>query len=104
MAGVLRFIAWASLFGALGDAALAIWALLLIGESGASFAVSVDSFLRAAVSWLYWIKALAAMVLPDAFVEWLFALPSLVYFPARVAINIALSGLLFALARRWVRA
>ncbi|MEM7281093.1 MAG: hypothetical protein AAF438_05655 [Pseudomonadota bacterium] len=49
--------------------------------------MTVDSFLRDHVSFIYWVKQVAYFVLPRSFVDWLFALPALVYFPVRVVVS-----------------
>lgn len=100
MRTVLLVLAWSGLFGIAGDGALALFAAWLIVEAGAGLGLSVDGFLRDFVPVLYWVKELARSLLPSTLVDWLFGLPALVYFPARVAINLAFSWAMFALARR----
>lgn len=90
----------ASIIGSAFDGAIALYALLVLGMSEAGIGISVDLFLRDFLAILYWIKELARMVLPEAVVAWIFALPALVYFPARVVLGVLLGGWALAVARR----
>lgn len=97
---LLLAFGWASVIGSAFDGAIALYALLVVGMGEAGIGISVDLFLRNFLAILYWIKELARLVLPETVVAWIFALPALVYFPARVVLGIALGAWAFAAARR----
>lgn len=39
---------------------------------------------------IYWIKQIAYYVMPQSFATWLFDLPALMYFPARILMSIVI--------------
>lgn len=96
----LLIIAWASVAGSVFDGLIAGWLVFLGAAGEAPYAISVDAHLRNHLAFLYWVKDLALLLLPDGFVVWLFALPALVYFPVRVAMSVVIGGLAFSAARR----
>ncbi len=100
MKATLRVFFWLLIIGSLADGALAAHAGFLVAVHGEPASLPVDTHLRDFVPTLYWIKAIATMVLPDAIVRWLFALPSLVYFPARIVFSLALGLVLLLVSRR----
>lgn len=87
----LLAIGWSSMLGSFVDGALAIYALwaVLISE-GATASLTVDAFLKDYAASVYWVKQFAFYVLPDGAVNWLFAVPALLYFPFRVLMSIVI--------------
>lgn len=96
----LFVIGWASLIGSILDAAIGLYAFSLVAAGVAGTGISVDTFLRDFLGVLYWIKDLAFRFMPAAVVYWLFGLPALVYFPARVVLGLAVGRWALSVARR----
>jgi len=97
----LLVFAWLSIIGSIADGLIALYGIWLIAvEQLFHWSVSVDTFLRDGLPLLYWVKRVAELVLPEVFVEWLFALPALVYFPVRILLSLILSIIAFAVVRR----
>ncbi|MFN3960673.1 MAG: hypothetical protein ACK4NP_12265 [Parvularculaceae bacterium] len=89
-----------SVAGSLIDAAIT---LLLVGfiAVGASPAdLSVDDHVKEHLPFLYWARDVAEAVFADPFVLWLFALPALLFFPARLLVSAILGGWALKAARR----
>jgi hypothetical protein len=98
-------LGWSSLLGNLGDGTLAVFALgVVYVTQAADFTITVETFLREHVSWLYWVKAVATSLLPTSVVTWLFGLPALVYFPIRVTMGTVVGWWAFVQAKRLARA
>jgi len=100
MKASLRIFFWLLIIGSLADGALAAHAGYLVTVQGEPSSLPVDTHLRDFVPALYWVKTIAAMVMPDTIVRWLFALPSLVYFPARIVFSLALGLVVLFISRR----
>lgn len=101
MRGVLLFFGWASFVGSIVDGAIAVFALwIIVSASEPLFAMTVDQHLREHLHFIYWVKQVGYFVLPDGFVNWLFALPALVAFPVRVVASAALGGWALSVAKR----
>ena len=77
----LIIVAWASFLGSGFDGAITVFLGWLIATGEASMSLTVDAHLRDHLPFLYWVRALAEAILPQSFVDWVFALPALVYFP-----------------------
>lgn len=81
-------LGWVSVIGSFGDAALgliALWHTIVTGAAPPS--ISLDAFLKEYLGFVYWVKQVAYYVLPSGFVNWLFGLPALVYFPVRILLS-----------------
>jgi len=97
----LLFIGWASVLGSLFDTLIAVHALVIIaGDGWNNLMMSVDEHLRAHLTFLYWIKDVAYVILPNGFVDWIFALPALVYFPIRLVLSIVVGAWALSTARK----
>lgn len=97
----LIIIGWASIVGSIGDGLIGIYALGIIGREGwEDISMSVDTLLREALPFLYWVKTLAAMVLPGKLVEWIFAMPALIYFPGRLSLSLLIGLWAFSTAKK----
>ncbi|MEM9173428.1 MAG: hypothetical protein AAGA84_12070 [Pseudomonadota bacterium] len=55
-----------------------------------AWSISVDTLFQQFLSFIYWIKQLAYWVLPDSFVQWVFALPAIPYFAVRLVISVGI--------------
>jgi hypothetical protein len=101
MRSFLLILGWISIIGSIGDAVLALYALWVISRGGwTNIGLEVDSLLQQHLPFLAWVKELAKFVLPDSAVLWIFNLPSLVYFPARVAMGFAIGWWVLAMAEK----
>lgn len=96
----LLFLGWVSLVGSLFDGAIAAFLAWLIVAGEALIDISVDMHLKDHLSFVYWVKGVAYMLFPETFVDWLFALPAMIYFPVRVAVSIVIGAWLLQMARR----
>lgn len=96
----LLILGWSSILGSLGDGAIALYALWVIGSNGwLETWMTVDTFLREHINFLYWVKQVATRVMPQPIVSWLFALPALAYFPARIVLSCLIGWWALAKAR-----
>ena len=87
----LLFIGWASIVGSFFDGALWLYSIwVVVVNASVAVGVSLDEFLRDYVAFIYWVKQVAFYVMPKGFVTWLFGLPSLVYFPARIIMSLVI--------------
>ena len=97
----LLWVGWASVVGSIGDGLIAVLALVVVGNAGwAMPGPSVDALLAGYLPALYWVKSIALLAMPGGVVAWLFALPALVYFPARIAMSALIGWAAFVAARR----
>lgn len=97
----LLWVGWASVVGSVGDGLIAVLALVVVGNAGwAMPGPSVDALLAGHLPALYWVKSVALLAMPGGFVAWLFALPAVVYFPARIAMSALIGWAAFVAARR----
>ena len=97
----LLWVGWASVVGSVGDGLIAALALVVVGNAGwAMPGLSVDALLAGQLPTLYWVKSVALWTMPGGVVSWLFALPALVYFPARIALSALIGWGAFVGARR----
>ncbi|MEL6360434.1 MAG: hypothetical protein AAFR21_05070 [Pseudomonadota bacterium] len=86
----LLWIGWLSLVGSLFDGFIAGLLCILVITDQAPTTLSVDTHLREHLPFLYWIRAVAEFLFPEPFVVWLFGLPAMIYFPARVIVSVVL--------------
>ena len=87
----LLFIGWASFIGSFFDGGLWLYCMwLVIVNESVHLGVSIDEFLKNHVAFIYWVKQLAYFVMPRGWVDWLFNLPSLVYFPTRMLMSLVI--------------
>lgn len=101
MRTLILVLAWSGVAGGLIDGAIFLWALWHVFVAGtATVAITVDTHLLEHLTWLYWIKDFAYWLLNDGFVDWLFGLPALAYFPFRIIVNFAIGAWMFALLKR----
>ncbi len=100
----LVWFGWISVVGSVGDGAIAAWLGWLVLAGDAPSGMSVDAHLRDHLPWLYWVRDVAEVVLPQPVVEWVFGLPALVYFPVRVGMSIVLGWWALSVAARMKRA
>lgn len=84
----LLALGWSSIVGSFGDGAIGLYALWVVGSAGwAEPWMAVDTLFQQHLSFIYWVKQVAYHVLPGGVVAWIFGLPALVYFPARIAMS-----------------
>jgi len=96
----LLFLGWASLIASILDGIIILYALWLIYGAGiAALSMTVDIHLRDHLSFLYWVKDLAFAVLPSGFVEWIFSLPTIAYFSARMVVSYFFGNWLLSIAK-----
>ncbi|MEL6688260.1 MAG: hypothetical protein AAFP97_11655 [Pseudomonadota bacterium] len=98
---VFIILAWSGAIGAVTDAAItafAAWHVLVSPDLGLQ--LSVDDHLKTHLPFLYWLKSVAYALAPDSFVDWLFNLPALAYFPFRILINLLFGWWMLKLATK----
>ena len=79
---------WMSVIGSILDALLAVVALVIaIASTSHGFDISSDTLFKEYLPWLYWVKALAYVVLDRGFVDRVFALPAIGLFTVRAVIS-----------------
>lgn len=98
--GFLLFIGWGSMASSVFDGALFAFLVWLAAGGQADWMMTLDAHLKDHVPWLYWVRDVAEFVMPMAVVEWLFALPAIVYFPVRILMSIVIGGWALSAARR----
>lgn len=97
----LLVLGWLSVVGSIGDGAIALYALWVVGSEGwANAGLQVGPLLEQHLPVLYWVKDVARVVLPGSVADWVFGLPALVYFPARVLIGCIVGWWTLAAAKR----
>lgn len=97
----LLALGWSSIVGSFGDGAIGLYALWAIGAAGwVEPWLPVDTLLQQHLPFIYWVKQVAFHVLPAGLVGWLFGLPALVYFPARIAMSCVIGWWALATARK----
>lgn len=97
----LLVFGWLSVIGSIGDGVIALCALWIIGAGGWSdLGLQVGPLLQQHLPFLYWVKDIAAFVLPASVVAWVFGLPALVYFPVRVVLGCVAGAWALAVAKR----
>ena len=96
----LLIFGWTSLVGSIFDAAIAVYVTWLVAMGDAPLSITMDAHLREHLPFIYWVRDVAEYLFPQNFVDWLFGLPALIYFPARVIISIIIGGVALRVARR----
>ncbi|MBQ4832297.1 hypothetical protein J8L70_03495 [Pseudoalteromonas sp. MMG010] len=87
----LLFIGYSSVIGSFGDAGLGLYALWLVASTDfVSMAISLDEFLKNYVTYIYWVKSIAFIVMPKGVATWLFSIPALIYFPIRILMSMVI--------------
>lgn len=95
---------WLSVIGSIGDGAIALYALWIVGASGwGTLGIEVGSLLEQHLAFLYWVKDVARIVLPVSIVTWIFSLPALLYFPVRVAMGCVIGWWALSAAKKMGR-
>ena len=97
----LLVFGWLSVIGSIGDGAISLYALWVVGSGGwTDLGLQVGPLLEKHLPVLYWVKDVARFVLPASVVTWVFDLPALVYFPVRVAMGCVIGWWALAKAKR----
>jgi hypothetical protein len=97
----LLIFGWASFVSSLLDVAVALFAFWVVAAGGWSEpSLSADTLLREQLPFIYWVKQLASYVLPQVFVDWMFAWPALVLFPLRAVVSTLIGAWALSTARR----
>ena len=97
----LLALGWSSIVGSFGDGAIGLYALWVIGSSGwVELGMPVQTLLQQHLPFIFWVKEVASQVLPAGVVAWIFGLPALVYFPARIALSCVIGWWALATARK----
>jgi len=90
--------------GGIIDAATALLLLVrLVALGGAPASLTVGDHLRDHLPALYWVRDVAAIVMPDPAVIAIFALPVLVFSPLRIAPGLLIGAAALEAARRMPR-
>lgn len=100
MRTALLWFAWISLLGSAGDGLMALIVTGFVASGAASPAITVEQHLSAHMPWLMVVRDIGYAFLPARLVDWIFGLPALAYFPARVVISTVLGVWAMRAARR----
>jgi hypothetical protein len=104
MRSFLIFIGWASLVGSVLDSAITLFTLWIIADGGwTEPGISVETLLRVYFPFIYWVKQIAFLLLPDDFVAWIFSIPALIMFPARAILSTLIGAWALSAARRMIK-
>ena len=97
----LLWFGWLSVVGSIGDGAISLFALWVVGSGGwTDLGLAVGPLLEQHLPALYWVKDVARFVLPGSVVAWVFDLPALIYFPVRVAMGCVIGWWALATAKK----
>ena len=97
----LIIFAWVSIIGSFGDGFIGLYGLILVFvDPVVTFTISVEELIKDHINFLYWVKNIAYLVLPKNVVAWVFSMPALVYFPARVITSLFIGYYVLKFARR----
>ncbi len=91
---------WVSIIGSCCDGAIALMLLIQITLGTAPLDISLDAHLKDHLPFLYWVKDVARAILPANFFHWLFALPAIIYFPARIPLSVLVGNWALASGRK----
>ena len=101
MRRILIFLAWSGVVGAICDGAITVYAAWeVVSRDDMGIGLTVDQHVKEHLHFLYWLKDLAYILMPNDFVDWLFGLPALAYFPVRILINVLLGYWMFRWANK----
>jgi hypothetical protein len=96
----LLVFGWASFVGSVTDGIILTQHLVLAALGQAELMVSVGEHISTHLPFLSWLIPFADFVLPDGWAPWVFGLPAVVYFPARILFSVVTGGWALRAARR----
>jgi len=103
MRSILTLFGWLSCVGGIVDLAIAGMLLRLMALGLAPASLSVGDHLRDHLPALYWVRDVAGIIMPDAAVASIFALPALVFFPLRIILGLLIGAAALQAAARMGR-
>ena len=95
----LLVFGWALIAGGAIDAVLAIAAVVVITSGDLAWNLDLEVLFRDHLSWLYWLKQIVRVFMPESFVIWFFALPAVPFFVVRVVVSGWLGQWIIGIAR-----
>lgn len=98
---ILIFLAWSGVIGGLIDGLITLYAAWEIAkDTNIGVRVTVETHISMHLPFLYFLKELGYALAPNALIDWIFALPALLYFPFRVLVNLLFGWIMLKWANR----
>ena len=80
---------WASAIGSVLDTIILLYAIyVIVAFLDYTWSMSSEILFRDYISWLYWVKQLAYYFMHEDAVHWIFGLPAVALFSARIIFSI----------------
>lgn len=97
----LIFLAWSGVIGGLIDGLITLYAAWEIAtDAHIGIGLTVETHISMHLPFLYFLRELGYALAPDALIDWIFALPALLYFPFRVLVNLLFGWIMLKWANR----
>ncbi len=97
----LIFLAWSGVIGGLIDGLITLYAAWEIAKDvHIGIGLTVETHISIHLPFLYFLKEVGYALAPNALIDWIFALPALLYFPFRVLVNLLFGWIMLTWANR----
>ncbi|OWV33786.1 hypothetical protein B5C34_10135 [Pacificimonas flava] len=97
----LILLAWSGAIGGMIDGLITLYAAWEIAkDANIGIGVTVETHISMHLPILYFLKEVGYALAPNALIDWIFALPALLYFPFRVLVNLLFGWIMLKWANR----